>query len=201
MCTKSQQELGFASVRASFGSVVMNVRGAGAKGDAERKRGCREEKGGRKRQQREKEGISKVCALGGEVINHTVHSDQHKGTSPLTSFSPQMLLIMELEAGLEEGPSTPTTPLGRIWHTVGIRERDRDQNSPQIPADSAHSACCISVRTWHHLLHTTPSLPFPSQKSLYSPCSTVTLPVTLSIFPQPFKTPPKLSLKPQKIHF
>lgn len=32
----------------------------------------------------------------------------------LTSFSPQMLLMMELEAGLEEGPRTATTPLGRI---------------------------------------------------------------------------------------
>ena len=32
----------------------------------------------------------------------------------LTSFSPQMLLMMELEAGLEDGPRTATTPLGRI---------------------------------------------------------------------------------------
>jgi len=47
---------------------------------------------------------------------------QHR-TFPLTSFSPQILLIIELEAGLEEGPRTPTTPLGRIWHTVGNGER------------------------------------------------------------------------------
>lgn len=47
---------------------------------------------------------------------------QH-GTFPLTSFSPQILLIIELEAGLEEGPRTPTTPFGRIWHTVGTRKR------------------------------------------------------------------------------
>lgn len=32
----------------------------------------------------------------------------------LTSFSPQMLLMIELEAGLDDGPRTATTPLGRI---------------------------------------------------------------------------------------
>lgn len=47
------------------------------------------------------------------------------GICPLTSFSPQILLMIELEAGLEEGPRTPTTPLGRIWHTVGSREMKR----------------------------------------------------------------------------
>lgn len=35
----------------------------------------------------------------------------------LTSFSPQILLMMELEAGLAEGPRTATTPLDMIWHT------------------------------------------------------------------------------------
>lgn len=75
------------------------------------------------------------------MLNHAAHSGHHKGTSPLTSFSPQMLLIIELEAGLEEGPRTPTTPLGRIWHTVGTREREQESEFIQIPADScAHSA-------------------------------------------------------------
>lgn len=64
------------------------------------------------------------------MINHAVHSEHHKGDS-LTSFSPQILLIIELEAGLEEGPRTPTTPLGRIWHTVSSRERE--QRSEFIP--------------------------------------------------------------------
>lgn len=36
----------------------------------------------------------------------------------LTSFSPQILLMMELEAGLAEGPRTATTPLDMIWHTA-----------------------------------------------------------------------------------
>lgn len=35
----------------------------------------------------------------------------------LTSFSPQILLMMELEAGLAEGPRTATTPFDMIWHT------------------------------------------------------------------------------------
>lgn len=45
----------------------------------------------------------------------------------LTSFSPQILLIMELEAGLAEGPRTATTPFDMIWHTEtnknGVEER------------------------------------------------------------------------------
>lgn len=32
----------------------------------------------------------------------------------LTSFSPQIWLTVEADAGLEEGPRTDTTPLGRI---------------------------------------------------------------------------------------
>lgn len=35
----------------------------------------------------------------------------------LTSFSPQMWLMVDPEAGLEAGPITETTPFGRIWHT------------------------------------------------------------------------------------
>lgn len=35
----------------------------------------------------------------------------------LTSFSPHILLMMELEAGLADGPRTATTPLDMIWHT------------------------------------------------------------------------------------
>jgi len=34
-----------------------------------------------------------------------------------TSFSPHIWLTVEPEAGLEAGPITETTPLGRIWHT------------------------------------------------------------------------------------
>lgn len=45
----------------------------------------------------------------------------------LTSFSPQILLIIELEAGLAEGPRTATTPFDMIWHTEtnknGVEER------------------------------------------------------------------------------
>lgn len=36
------------------------------------------------------------------------------GQTQLTSFSPQMWLMVETEAGLEAGPMTETTPLGRI---------------------------------------------------------------------------------------
>lgn len=56
MCTKSQQEFW---VRTPQSVLVMDVRGVGAKGDAERK------KGGRKREKRKKENISKVSASGG----------------------------------------------------------------------------------------------------------------------------------------
>ena len=34
--------------------------------------------------------------------------------------------MMELEAGLAEGPRTATTPLERIWHTWR-REREREE--------------------------------------------------------------------------
>lgn len=40
--------------------------------------------------------------------------DHPQGRPTLTSFSPQMLLMIELEAGLDDGPRTATTPLGRI---------------------------------------------------------------------------------------
>lgn len=50
----------------------------------------------------------------GQVTQHNGADLLQHGTHPLTSFSPQILLIIELEAGLEEGPRTPTTPLGRI---------------------------------------------------------------------------------------
>lgn len=55
----------------------------------------------------------------------------HPQSSPtLTSFSPQMLLMMELEAGLDDGPRTATTPLGRIWHTVArAKNRIRKENT------------------------------------------------------------------------
>jgi len=43
----------------------------------------------------------------------------------LTSFSPQILLMMELDAGLAEGPRTATTPLDMIWHTVNRQEKDQ----------------------------------------------------------------------------
>lgn len=36
------------------------------------------------------------------------------GQHQLTSFSPQMWLMVETEVGLEAGPMTETTPLGRI---------------------------------------------------------------------------------------
>lgn len=36
------------------------------------------------------------------------------GQQQLTSFSPQMWLMVETEAGLEAGPMTETTPLGKI---------------------------------------------------------------------------------------
>lgn len=160
MCTKPQQRFGFAPSRVSLGlcsphgDVVMNVRS---------RTGCREERGGRKRQQRGKEDISEVCAPGGggAAPLSTLTSQRD---FPLTSFSPQMLLMMELEAGLEEGPRTPTTPLGRIWHTVGSREREQRSEFTQIPADSHALA-----RTLPHVLPTAPSVPFPSPKSLYPP--------------------------------
>lgn len=59
-----------------------------------------------------------------------------------TSFSPQILLMIELEAGLAEGPRTATTPLDMIWHTVNRQEKDqqllstdkkRDVNIPRHP--------------------------------------------------------------------
>ena len=61
----------------------------------------------------------------------------------LTSFSPQILLMMELEAGLAEGPSTATTPLDMIWHTERNRgwrtmgwegDRDRERQNKSIGA-------------------------------------------------------------------
>lgn len=45
-----------------------------------------------------------------------------------TSFSPQILLMMELEAGLAEGPRTATTPLDMIWHTVRKQEKRISEN-------------------------------------------------------------------------
>lgn len=47
---------------------------------------------------------------------------------PLTSFSPQILLMMELEAGLAEGPRTATTPLDIIWHTEKPNKEQRRKN-------------------------------------------------------------------------
>ena len=42
----------------------------------------------------------------------------------LTSFSPHMWLTVEPEAGLEAGPITETTPLGKIWHTERQKRRN-----------------------------------------------------------------------------
>lgn len=58
----------------------------------------------------------------------------------LTSFSPQILLMMELEAGLAEGPRTATTPLDMIWHTErkqrkdGREKRQREQETKSVSA-------------------------------------------------------------------
>lgn len=58
----------------------------------------------------------------------------------LTSFSPQILLMMELEAGLAEGPRTATTPLDMIWHTErkqrkdGREKRRREQETTSVSA-------------------------------------------------------------------
>lgn len=52
----------------------------------------------------------------------------------LTSFSPHMWLTVEPEAGLEAGPITETTPLGKIWHT----ERRRIKKTHQ----------CERMHTW-----------------------------------------------------
>lgn len=79
------------------------------------------------------------------------------GICPLTSFSPQILLMIELEAGLEEGPRTPTTPLGRIWHTVGSREM-KHALDPILLHLAWHS-----ITSCTHTLH---SVPFVSPKSL-----------------------------------
>lgn len=46
----------------------------------------------------------------------------------LTSFSPQILLMIELEAGLAEGPRTATTPLDMIWHTERKQREDGGDN-------------------------------------------------------------------------
>jgi len=37
-----------------------------------------------------------------------------------------MLLMMELEAGLADGPRTATTPLDMIWHTERRQRRGRE---------------------------------------------------------------------------
>lgn len=50
---------------------------------------------------------------------------------PLTSFSPQILLMMELEAGLAEGPRTATTPLDIIWHTAKKNKQRGEFNSEE----------------------------------------------------------------------
>lgn len=51
--------------------------------------------------------------------------DKRKPMPALTSFSPQILLMMELDAGLAEGPRTATTPLDMIWHTVNRQGKDQ----------------------------------------------------------------------------
>lgn len=68
-CAQSHsRSFGFASIRASLGFAALSQRGRGWVGECEgswSKRGCREEKEGRKREQREQGDISKVCELGG----------------------------------------------------------------------------------------------------------------------------------------
>lgn len=78
-------------------------------GDSALTPGCCETLGGRSQDSRITSTEHK-----GQVSQHNGTDLLQHGTHPLTSFSPQILLIIELEAGLEEGPRTPTTPLGRI---------------------------------------------------------------------------------------
>lgn len=63
--------------------------------------------------------VSKRCIFGGAVSGLLDMGVQPQASwvHKLTSFSPQILLMMELEAGLAEGPRTATTPLDMIWHT------------------------------------------------------------------------------------
>lgn len=75
----------------------------------------------------------------------------------LTSFSPQILLMMELEAGLAEGPRTATTPFDMIWHTarkqrgVGWDDEDSGLKGEQRQQETK-SVCDIQVRKVHALL-------------------------------------------------
>lgn len=84
------------------------------------------------------------------------HRPTQHWTCPLTSFSPQILLIMELEAGLEEGPRTPTTPLGRIWHTVGTERRNCIRIRP-VPTDRGSSTCLTLL--YIHTIYLFPAFP------------------------------------------
>lgn len=67
-------------------------------------------------------------------------------SSTLTSFSPHIWLTVEPEAGLEAGPITDTTPLGRIWHT----ERKKRENKPWVRRHTP-SLCFIlmAASSWH----------------------------------------------------
>lgn len=78
--------------------------------------------------------------------------DKREPMPALTSFSPQILLMMELDAGLAEGPRTATTPLDMIWHTVNRQEKDqlsfitdREQKESQME-DAKSSAAPFSFK-------------------------------------------------------
>lgn len=58
--------------------------------------------------------LNSLASLGTSCIKVPVYRHHPQSSPTLTSFSPQMLLMMELEAGLDDGPRTATTPLGRI---------------------------------------------------------------------------------------
>lgn len=69
---------------------------------------------------------SKLCISGCtvNVLPNMAPRLQASWVHKLTSFSPQILLMMELEAGLAEGPRTATTPFDMIWHTER-KQRER----------------------------------------------------------------------------
>lgn len=58
----------------------------------------------------------------------------------LTSFSPHMWLTVEPEAGLEAGPITETTPLGKIWHTGRRKREKKTKNKNTSVCRDAHFA-------------------------------------------------------------
>lgn len=116
-------------------------------------------------------------------------------SSTLTSFSPHMWLTVEPEAGLEAGPITETTPLGRIWHTE--REQNKKGDKQWISRHTPFLLVCFegsaALAYWrgcsqgekrgnlNATKNSEDALPFQFNHSLYC-CSTICLIIIWFIF-------------------